>query len=255
MHPPAPSAAALIQLTPADLITLLQGAGGGLANGNQVLSQSLAAQSELITVQTEQMKALVAEIVSCAQKLGEHERSSLDKIVQRERAQIELKQWEVWQENQQRQWEMRMGFAQQTAARESATQAEMLNLAKTAAVGLLAVKNPELGATLAAVMAGMSPGTTAKASGSSGAGTSERTLGPIAQAAQMVVSRLSPETLVAILGAAEQPNPKLPNKVPTLAFIAHLLFTSLDAETLERVKTEVGPELFTQIANAVGVQV
>lgn len=241
---------AMITLAPADLISLLQGAGGGLANGNHVLSESMAAQSSLISSQTEQMKVLVAEIVACAKKLGEHERNSLDRIVERERNQLAFKQWEVLNATNQRQWEMRMGLAREEAAREKSTQKEMLGLMKTAAVGLLSAKNPEIGATLAA-MAGMPIG--AAAPGASEASGEAPGAGGLGQAVRMVVGQLSPETLDAIFAAAERPNPKIPNGAPTIAAVAGLLFTCFDADILGRVQADLGPEMFGKLMGAFNV--
>src|SRR5262245_4824540 len=105
----------LVMLSGADLVHLLQGAGGGLASGNAALANSLHAQSRTIQEQTDQIKVLLGELVTSHRRVGDLERSNVE----------------------QHQLEAKVALAREAMARESATQAEMLGIVKTAAVGIL----------------------------------------------------------------------------------------------------------------------
>jgi hypothetical protein len=53
---------------------------------------------------------------------------------------------------------------------------------------------------------------------------------------------LRPATLNQVLADAEQPNTAIPNAPPTLLAILQILMGSLQVETLDLVKGDIGPE-------------
>jgi len=57
-----------------------------------------------------------------------------------------------------------------------------------------------------------------------------------------VVGMLRPSTLAQVLADAEQPNPAIPNAPPTLLAIVQILMGSLQIETLDAVKRDIGPQ-------------
>lgn len=219
------------------LIRLIHGAGGGMAAGNAALAASLGAQTQTIAAQSVQIKQLLEENVALTKRCAELERASF----------IE------------RQWADKVSLARESAAREGATHAEMLGIAKVAAAGIVGhlgggSMTPQL---LGMVLGGSSGGGAAPPApraprepqtiepareGRAAEGPPER----LADAVRMIVERLSPETIDALLEAAEAPNPQIPGNLPTLVGIVQVLSGVLPPEVLAQVRDEVGEKLFNQ---------
>ncbi len=222
-------AAQSVVLSVPDLLRLMHSAGGGLAAGNAALSNSLASQTRTIQDQSDQMRALMAEYMALAKRLGDMEREN-----------AELRKWEAEHAFRTRQWETQISLARDAMVRDRETKTEMLQLVKGAATTMMAVHGGEILGALGTPKLSEAPSKGAAKAPSRPAEPEPSTLGETLQAA---VKRLSPETLSAILEQAERPNPQLPGNAATLVVVAQIIAGSLEEETLDRIKNEVGLEL------------
>lgn len=241
-----------------DLARLLHQLGGGLSSGNTALGNSLHAQSATITAQNEQIRGLLSEVDRLSRRCAELEQSNLG--VKTFDAKVALAHRQLDQDARQNQ-EM-MGLLKIAAVTIAQNVMGGGDLDLSALLGGGGVPLPAGAAKKPKPAAPKTPAAAAGAANDTGdepdtddddgleeaaAASAMPTPATLGEALKAIVSRLSPETIDTVLAEAELPNPDIPGETPTLVAVLQLLLGALSKETLDQLRSELGPEMMQRL--------